>query len=47
VSLNACAIAAAVLGVTERDLIPAAHGIIHPTRFLEEKALPADHCSYF
>jgi len=47
VNLYACAIASGVLGVTERDLLPVAHGIVHPTRFLEEKALAADLCQYF
>ena len=47
VGIYGCAIAAAVLGVVEKDLIPVADGLIHPSKFLEEKALAADHTSYF
>ena len=47
VNLFACAIASGVLGVTEKDLLPVADGILHPARFLEEKALAADLCQYF
>ena len=47
VGIYGCAVAAAVLGVEAKDLIPAADGLIHPVSFLEEKALAADHTSYF
>ena len=47
VEIFGCAIAASVLGVSKEDLLPSVHGIRHPAWFLENKAVPADHCMYF
>jgi len=47
VGLFGCAVAAGILGVSQEDLLPAAHGIRHPAWFIENKVLQAEHCQYF
>jgi peroxiredoxin family protein len=47
VRFHACQVAAATFEVSREDLLPEAHDIIHPTAFLSEIAMRADHCQYF
>lgn len=47
VRLHACAVAAHTFDVNESNLIPEAEGLVDAMSFLEEHAIPADHCQYF
>lgn len=47
VHLYACQLAAKTFDVDDSNLIDASDGIVDPTWFIENKAIPADHCQYF